>query len=119
MKDTDDFGGPIYQEARRLFDQGRFGDAQRLFAESARADPHYKSFESSGECLLLDGRTAEAVLPLAAACALNRGARPRVLLARALAQIGRVSEARTWLAEALERQPGYGPAVAALRQLPA
>ncbi len=119
MDDADDFGGPIYQEARRLFEQGRFGDAQALFAESARVDPHYKSYELYGECLLRVGRPADAVLPLAAACAFNRGARPRVLLARSLAQIGRATEARAWLAEALERQPGYGPAVAALRELPA
>ena len=119
MDDADDFGGSIYQQARRLYDQGRFADAQPFFAESARIDPHYKSYELSGECLLLSGRPAEAVLPLAAACALNRGARPRVLLARSLAQIGRASEARAWLAEALERQPGYGPAVTALRELSA
>lgn len=118
MEDADDFGGQVYQHARRLFDQGRFGDALPLFAESARADPHYKSYELYGECLLRGGRPAEAALPLAAACALNRGARPRVLLARSLAQIGRVSEARSWLADALERQPGYGPAVAALEELP-
>ncbi|MFN7591653.1 MAG: tetratricopeptide repeat protein [Planctomycetota bacterium] len=119
MDDADDFGGPIYREARRLFEQGRFGDAQALFAESARVDPHHKSYELYGECLLRIGRPAHAVLPLAAACAFNRGARPRVLLARSLAQIGRTTEARAWLAEALERQPGYGPAVAALRELSA
>lgn len=118
MDDAVDVDRSIYQEARQLYDQGRFDDAQPLFAESARVHPHYKSYELSGECLLLSGRPAEAVLPLAAACAFNRGARPRVLLARSLAQIGRASEARAWLAEALERQPGYGPGVTALRELP-
>ena len=118
MSDADDFGGPVYQQARLLFDQGRIGEALPLFAESARAHPHYKSYELLGDCLLHEGRAAEAVLPLAAACALNRGARPRVLLARAFLQIARVDDARFWLAAALEHHPGYGPAVDALRQLP-
>lgn len=117
MNDAEDFGGPAYQQARLLYDQGRFEDALPLFADSARMHPHSKSYELYGECLLRLGRPAEAVLPLAAACALNRGARPRVLLARSLTQIGKVGEARSWLAEALERQPGYGPAVAALDEL--
>lgn len=117
MNDAEDFGGPAYQQARRLYDQGRFDAALLLFAESARIHPHSKTYELYGECLLRLGRPTEAVLPLAAACALNRGARPRVLLARSLAQIGELSEARTWLVEALELQPGYGPAVAALDEL--
>ncbi|MBL8755007.1 MAG: tetratricopeptide repeat protein [Planctomycetes bacterium] len=118
MENPDDFGGPVFQQARRMFEQGRFGDALPLFAESAQVAPHYKTYELYGECLLRSGRPAEAALSLAAACALNRGARPRVLLARSLAQIGRATEARSWLADALERQPGYGPAVAALHELP-
>lgn len=117
MTDAEDFGGPTYQRARLLYDQGRFEDALPLFEESARSHPHAKTHELHGECLLRLGRPTEAVLPLAAACASNRGARPRVLLARALAQLGKVGEARSWLAEALERQPGYGPAVAALDEL--
>lgn len=117
MNDTEDFGGPVYAQARQLFDQGQFREALPLFEECARVAPHFKSYELLGECLLHCDRPAEAALPLAAACALNRGARPRVLLARSLARIGRVGEARSWLAEALERQPGYGPAVAALEEL--
>lgn len=118
MNDADDFGGTVFQQARQLFDQGRFSEALPLFAEAARRDPHYKSFELLGDCLLRSGRPAEAVLPLAAACALNRGARPRVLLARSFLQIGRVDKARSWLTEALDHHPGYGPAVDALRELP-
>lgn len=119
MSDAGDFGGPVYQRARQLFDQGHIREALPLFAEAARAAPHHKSYELLGECLLREGRPAEAVLPLAAACTLNRGARPRVLLARASLQIGSVDKARSWLTEALDHHPGYGPAVDALRELPA
>lgn len=117
MEDADDFGGPAYQQAVQLCEQGRFEEAMPLLAASARVSPHFKTYERLGECLLRLGRAAEAVLPLAAACALNVGPRARVLLARALAQLGEAHEARSWIADALQRHPGYGPAVDALREL--
>jgi hypothetical protein len=43
MNDAEDFGGPAYQQARRLYDQGRFDAALLLFAESARIHPHSKT----------------------------------------------------------------------------
>ena len=84
VNDAEDWGGENYRQARRCLAEGRFAEALSLFADCARRDPHFKTFEMLGECLPEFAHPAEAVQPLAAACALNRGARPRVLLARAL-----------------------------------
>ena len=95
----------LYEEGRVSMAEGRLEAAVDAFEESVLLAPHFKTLELLGECLLRSGRTTEAVVPLAAATALNRQVRAPAMLAHALLLIGDRNSARRVAQDALEREP--------------
>ncbi len=63
----------LYRQARKAMDAGQVETAAELFQQSINAEPHFKSLELLGQCLIMLGRTQEAIVPLAAATTLNNG----------------------------------------------
>ncbi len=59
-----------------------------------------------GECLLALGRPIQAVVPLAAASALNDQVRAPFLLSQSFLAIGDYERAAKWAATVLARSPG-------------
>jgi tetratricopeptide (TPR) repeat protein len=96
----------LYAAGRRAMDAGDLQRAVNLFEASITALPHFKSLELLGECLLRLGRPKEAIVPLAAATALNRQVRPRSFLAQALAKTGDADRARELVRSVLSEAPG-------------
>lgn len=101
-------------ESRRLYEQGwtemQRGDrasAIRLFEESLRERPHYKTLLLLGECLITERRLKDAVVPLAAASTLNRQGVAPTLLAEVFLELGQTLLAEDMLTLALERQPDF------------
>lgn len=79
-----------------------------LFDQSVQLEPHFKTLELLGECLLTLGRHKEAVVPLAASAGLgNKPYRALYLLAQALNAAGRKTEALEKLDQAIEMKPDY------------
>jgi len=92
-------------------DRGDLEMAARLFGESSKLAPHFKTFELLGECLIRLNRNAEAVAPLAAAVGLGtKPFRSLYLLAQALHGIGVNDWALGKLDEALDLNPNYNAA---------
>ncbi len=98
-------GYEIYEQGRAAMRDGRFADAIEFLERSAVLDPHFKTFELIGECLMKLNRFAEAVGPLAAAVALNRGVRAPSLLVECFHAIGRIEDAWEFAKVALLRDP--------------
>lgn len=93
----------LYEQGREVMVRGDFAQAAALFAQSVADCPHFKALELWGECLLLLGRLNEAVVPLAAATALNRGVCAPALLANVFLQLGQHTDAARMAGVALER----------------
>ena len=96
----------LYRQARDRMDAGDLAGAIDLFAASVAAHPHFKALELWGECLLRLGRPREAVVPLAAATALNRQPRAPALLAEAFLALGDHARAVDFADQTLARAPG-------------
>lgn len=84
----------LYEQGRALMDKQAYPEALAALEESARFSPHFKTLELIGELMLLLGRPAEAVVPLAAATTLNPQVRAPSLLAKALMAVGDPRAAR-------------------------
>jgi tetratricopeptide (TPR) repeat protein len=95
----------LYRKASDEELAGRFENALKLFEESNRLKPHYKTCYHIGECLVHLNRHREAVVPFAAATALNRQGMAPYALARVFMTLGRPDEALEFIQLALERQP--------------
>ncbi len=78
----------LYSEGRNLIGSGELERAVEVLRASIEAHPHFKTLELLGECLLNLGRAEQAIVPLAAASALNRQVRAPSLLAQAFAACG-------------------------------
>ena len=85
--------------------KGRLDEAIDSFQRSLVADPHHKTAELLGECLMRRQRFGEAIVFLAAATQMNRGCRAPCLLAKAYLAIGRDVDALSSAEEALSRNP--------------
>src|SRR5918994_2439310 len=95
----------LYHEGRLAMEAGDLQDAISSFCRSVAEWPHFKTLELLGECLLRLNRLREAIVPLAAATALNRQARAPMLLARAFLELGTYRDAFDQAEEALRRGP--------------
>jgi tetratricopeptide (TPR) repeat protein len=95
----------LYHLGRVAMEAGHLEEAVALFQESISEWPHVKTMELEGECLLRLGRAREAIVPLAAATALNPSAHPPGLLAHAFLALGHYREALEFADEALRRAP--------------
>jgi tetratricopeptide (TPR) repeat protein len=84
---------------------GSFEDAARVFRESIAADPHFKALELLGECLIKLDRPREAIVPLAAASALNSQVRAPAMLAEALLRCGEFGKAGEFATRVLALAP--------------
>lgn len=73
--------------------------------DSAELEPHFKTLEILGEALMQLGRFKDAIVPLAAATALNRQVRAPSLLAKALIAVGDRHRAREAARIAAARDP--------------
>ena len=105
----------LYQQGRTAMAVNDLETAIRLFEESARISPHFKTFELLGECFLKRGQHWEAISPLAASAGLgNKPYRALYLLAQALHNSGRRVEAIEKLNQAVEMKPDYKAALALL-----
>jgi tetratricopeptide (TPR) repeat protein len=98
-------GYELYKKGRLLVRTGDYEEAISLFRRSAEMEPHFKTFELLGECLLALNRNSEAVGPLAAATTLNRGVRAPSLLAEAFLRNQKFDDAEDFAKLALQRDP--------------
>lgn len=96
----------LYHEGRALMEAGEFEQAVQRFRQSMAAVPHFKTLELLGESLLKLGRPLEAIVPLAAATALNNQVRAPSLLAQAFLQCGEFLEAGEFASLVLKKAPG-------------
>ena len=96
----------LYVRARELMDAKDYEAAILLFERSASPSPHFKTLELLGECYCNLGRFRSAVIPLAAATALNMQARAPALLADAFSRLNEGEDAVRFARLALERSPG-------------
>jgi tetratricopeptide (TPR) repeat protein len=96
----------LYRSGREAMEAGALDEAVRLFQQSIAEWPHFKTLELLGECLLRLERPREAIVPLAAASALNQGGHAPTLLARAFLELGTYGDALNQAEEALRRIPG-------------
>ena len=111
-------GSTLYQRGRAAMEAGETESAVRLFQESASIDPHFKTLELLGECLLKLGRHHEAVISLAASIGLGTKVyRAMFLLAKALDESGFRRNAIEKLEEAIAIKPDYKSARDLLEQL--
>ncbi len=109
----------LYQRSRELMDKGDYVTALEGLTESAELSPHFKTFESIGECYLQIGEPRKAVKFLAAAAGLgNSQSRPFFLLAKALLELDDADLARIKLKQALELNPDYKAAHDLLETIP-
>ena len=91
---------------------GQWAAAADAFARSVADAPHFKALELQGECLLALGQARAAIVPLAAATALNGQGRAPTLLAEAFLALDEPDEALRFAQEALRRAPGQRRALA-------
>lgn len=106
MEDILSQSSESYQQARSLMNQGQPEEAVLLFQRSAALDPHFKTLELLGECLIRLGRLREAIIPLAAATGLNRGVRAPSLLAEVFLRLQDYHAAKEMAELALSRDAG-------------
>jgi tetratricopeptide (TPR) repeat protein len=95
----------LYHRGRVAMEAGSLEEAVAQFRESISEWPHFKTLELLGECLLRLERPREAIVPLAAATALNRQGRAPALLAQAFLELGTYRDALDQAEEALRRAP--------------
>ncbi len=96
----------LYQQARIRMQAGESKEAIELLQQSVQIEPHFKTLELLGECLLRIGRVTEAIVPLAAATALNKQIRAPSLLAQAFLQLGDEPQALRFAKLVLESASG-------------
>ncbi|MBT6158138.1 MAG: hypothetical protein HOH82_26070, partial [Planctomycetaceae bacterium] len=77
----------LFRAARDLMRAGKHLEAIPVFEASMMLAPHYKTAECLGECFFSLGRLTEAVIPLAAATALNAGQHAPKLLAEVFLEL--------------------------------
>jgi tetratricopeptide (TPR) repeat protein len=87
-------------------DAGDHQGAIVLFEQSASISPHFKTLELLGECYSSLGKLQAAIVPLAAATALNAQGRAPALLADAFFHLGQSEAAIQFARLALARSPG-------------
>jgi tetratricopeptide (TPR) repeat protein len=87
MKDELSQAYGLYQKGRLMMEEGKLDEATVLFQHSIELSPHFKALELLGECFLRLNQLREAVVPLAAATALNKGVRVPSLLAEVFLQL--------------------------------
>jgi tetratricopeptide (TPR) repeat protein len=108
----------FYQKGREAIASGNLVSAIRFLEQSAQIDPHFKTFELLGECLIKRGQCSEAVAALSMSVELgNKPYRALYLLAQALESIGHREEAIARLTQAIEMKPDYKAARALLDRL--
>lgn len=95
----------LYEAGRSAQQQGNYPEALELLQRSCSLEPHFKTLLEIGVCYMELGRREEAIEPLAAATALNKGVKAPGLLARTLAELERIPEALGMCLETLERDP--------------
>jgi len=78
----------LYQAGRVHMAAEAFEQAILAFTESIAIYSHFEALELVGECLLVLGKPTQAVVPLAAATALNDQVRAPSLVSQALLAIG-------------------------------
>jgi predicted Zn-dependent protease len=114
MSDSIEQSSLLYDAARTAIDAGGLVEGLSLLERSLGLDIHFKTLELIGEIRSRLGQHREAIVPLAAATALNRGSRAPCLLAEAFLELGCWSDAQAAAEESLRRTPGYQRALAAL-----
>ncbi len=97
----------LYDQAYEAMTQSNFEEAIRLFEESVRFVPHYRSLLHLGECYFQLGKLVESVVPLAAATTLNRQGIAPALLAEVFLELGDPRKAKELVDLAVARQPDY------------
>lgn len=95
----------LYRAGRRALDAGEAAAALRHFEAAWRLREHPKTAELIGDCHLRLGQPQHAVPYLEAAVATGKAARPALLLARCLRDLGRRAEAQAAIEIAHARQP--------------
>src|SRR5688572_2826697 len=98
----------LYQDGRSAMAEGEFKTAAQKLLKSADLSPHFKTYESLGECYLFLGDFLQAVKYSAAAAGIgNNQFRARFILAKALIGVGHEDWALDKLNEALQMRPDY------------
>ena len=92
-----------YRRGRDLMGSGDLAGAIECLRRSSEIDPHHKTLELIGECLMRTGRNIEAIIPLAASSTLNVGPRAPSLLAEAYLALGKMHDAKAMAEMALSR----------------
>jgi tetratricopeptide (TPR) repeat protein len=100
-------GLQLFEDARAAMDAGDLLLAINLFQQSSFLSPHYKSLLLLGECLIHTERDREAIIPLAAATALNNQGVAPTLLCEVFLRQGDPIQAKRFLDMAVDRQPHY------------
>jgi tetratricopeptide (TPR) repeat protein len=108
----------LYVQGRAAMEKGDMVQAVELLKRSAELYPHFKTYESIGECLLAQDDFNEAVLYLSASSGLgSKPFRALYLLARALIGTGEPDQARQKLLRALAINSDYRAARELLEQI--
>jgi tetratricopeptide (TPR) repeat protein len=95
----------LFLQACDEMDSERFDSAIELFESSNRIRPHYKTSLLLGSCLTRLQRHRDAIIPLAAATALNRQGIAPFELAKVFMTLDEPDRALEFVQLALERQP--------------
>lgn len=106
-----------YLKGRTEMDAAHLEEAIMHFRKSFRIEPHFKTGELLGECLLKLGNPEQAVEVLEKSVRISRAARPAFLLAEAHRKIGDLDAAKNAIEESLRCNPTYGPALELRKQL--
>lgn len=104
----------LYNKARELVAMGQFEMAIPLLKKSSSLYPHHKTFELWGECEIKLGNYSQSIEALMAAIGLNRGIKPKSLLALAYANVGRKAQAVELATEILKTAPNNKIAISVL-----
>ena len=92
-----------YAAGREAMNSSDYARAIKLFEESIRLSPHFKTLELLGECRLKIHQPSEAIVPLAAAVGLGTNAfRAMYLLAQAFSECGDKKTALKYVERALQ-----------------
>lgn len=112
-------GYELYVEGCELFKGGDLAAAAEKYSESAKASPHYKSYEMMYRCYSALGEREKAFMCLEKAHDLNkRHDKVSLLYAAELAEYkGDVNAALALLDEIVKRNPTYKPAERLLDKL--
>src|SRR5688572_29469835 len=106
-----------YLEARNEMDAGNLDAAIALFRESMAHAAHAKTAELLAECLFRTGRFEDAVKAAELATQVELTVRAAFLVAQWRFETGDIAATKTYLAEALRRNPTYGPALKLREQI--